>query len=53
MLAHLSFHNNIPLFAKQTVEDRLAGKGFVKGEDYLLDVAAKEGLTFMPGDSDD
>ena len=53
MLAHLSFHNNIPLFAKQTVEDRLAEKGFVKGEDYLLDVAAKEGLTFMPGDSDD
>ncbi|MBR0380056.1 MAG: MBL fold metallo-hydrolase [Mogibacterium sp.] len=53
MLAHLSFHNNIPLFAKQTVEDRLAEKGFVKGGDYLLDVAAKEGLTFMPGDSDD
>ena len=53
MLAHLSFHNNIPLFAKQTVEDRLAEKGFVKGKDYLLDVAAKEGLTFMPGDSDD
>ncbi len=53
MLAHLSFHNNIPLFAKQTVEDRLTEKGFVKGEDYLLDVAAKEGLTFMPGDSDD
>ena len=52
MLAHLSFHNNIPLFAKQTVEDRLAERGFVKGEDYLLDVAAKEGLTFMPGDSD-
>lgn len=52
MLAHLSFHNNIPLFAKQTVEERLGERGFVKGRDYLLDVAAKEGLTFMPGDSD-
>ena len=49
MLAHLSFHNNIPLFARQTVEDRLHEGGFVKGRDYLLDVAAKEGLTFMPG----
>lgn len=52
MLAHLSFHNNIPLFAKQTVEERLGERGFVKGRDYLLDVAAKEGLTFMPGDRD-
>lgn len=48
MLAHLSFHNNIPLFARQTVEDILYKNGFIKGEDYLLDVAAKEGLTFMP-----
>ena len=52
MLAHLSFHNNIPLFAKQTVEDRLHESGFTKGGDYVLDVAAKEGLTFMPGGSD-
>ena len=48
MLAHLSFHNNIPLFARQTVEDRLHEDGFVKGGDYVLEVAAKEGLTFMP-----
>ena len=51
MLAHLSFHNNIPLFARQTVEDALAAAGFHKGKDYLLDVAAKEGLTFMSGGS--
>lgn len=48
MLAHLSFHNNAPLFARQTVEDALSAAGFRKGEDYLLDVAAKEGLTYMP-----
>ena len=48
MLAHLSFHNNMPLFARQTVEDALHANGFVIGEDYVLDVAAKEGFTFMP-----
>lgn len=48
MLAHLSFHNNIPLFARQTVEDALGAAGFHRGSDYLLDVAAREGLTFMP-----
>lgn len=48
MLAHLSFHNNAPLFARQTVEDALGAAGFHKGTDYVLDVAAKEGLTFMP-----
>ena len=47
MLAHLSFHNNAPLFARQTVEDALSAAGFHRGEDYLLDVAAKEGLTFL------
>jgi phosphoribosyl 1,2-cyclic phosphodiesterase len=47
MLAHLSFHNNMPLFARQTVEDALHRNGFVKGRDYVLEVAAKEGLTFM------
>ena len=52
MLAHLSFHNNMPLFAKQTVETALHDRGFHRGADYVLDVAAKEGLTFMPGDSD-
>ena len=50
MLAHLSFHNNAPLFARQTVEDALVAAGFHRGEDYLLDVAAREGITFMPGE---
>ena len=49
MLAHLSFHNNMPLFAKQTVETALHDRGFHRGTDYVLDVAAKEGLAFMPG----
>ena len=48
MLAHLSFHNNAPLFARQIVEDALRAAGFHKGEDYLLEVAAKEGITLMP-----
>ncbi len=47
MLAHLSFHNNAPLFARQTVEDALAAAGFRKGQDYTLEVAAREGLTFL------
>lgn len=47
MLAHLSFNNNAPLFARQTVEDILHKSGFIKGTDYTLDIAAKEGLTFM------
>lgn len=49
MLAHLSFHNNAPLFARQTVEDALASAGFRKDEDYTLEVAAKEGMTFLTG----
>ena len=48
MLAHLSFHNNIPLFARQVVEDALFSAGFHRGKDYLLEVAAREGLTCMP-----
>lgn len=48
MLAHLSSHNNAPLFARQTVEDRLGSDGFRPGTDYLLEVAMKEGLTYMP-----
>ena len=47
MLAHLSFHNNAPLFARQTVEDILSAEGFRKGADYTLEVAAREGLTFI------
>ena len=47
MLAHLSFHDNAPLFARQTVEDALGEAGFHRGEDYTLEVAAREGLTFI------
>ena len=47
MLAHLSFHNNAPLFARQTVEEALGAAGFHKETDYTLEVAAKEGLTFL------
>lgn len=47
MLAHLSFHNNAPLFARQTVEDALGAAGFRRGADYTLEVATKEGLTYM------
>ena len=53
MLAHLSFHNNAPLFARQTVEDRLGADGFRPGTDYLLEVAMKEGLTYMPKAKDE
>ncbi len=48
MLAHLSFNNNMPLFARQTVNDMLAAAGFSEGKDYLLEVAAREDLTEMP-----
>ena len=48
MLAHLSFNNNMPLFARQAVNDALAAEGFREGSDYLLEVAAREELTDMP-----
>ena len=55
MLAHLSFHNNAPIFARQTVEETLEKSGFTKGEDYTLDVASKEELTVLTwnGESDE
>ena len=49
MLAHLSFNNNMPLFARQTIEDALSAAGFHRGTDYLLEIAAREGLTSMSG----
>lgn len=48
MLAHLSFNNNMPLFARQAVQDALSAAGFSEGTDYLLEVAAREDLTEMP-----
>ena len=47
MLAHLSFHNNAPIFAGQTIEDTLRSRGFEKGLDYTMEIAAKDGVTFM------
>ena len=47
MLAHLSFHNNAPFRARQTVEEILSENGFERDRDYTLTVAAKEGLTVL------
>ena len=47
MLAHLSFHNNAPFFARQAVEEALEAAGFIKGEDYTLEVASKDEITCM------
>ena len=47
MLAHLSDHNNLPLYASQAVEAALKDSGFQRGVHYRLTVAAKETLTIM------
>lgn len=47
MLAHLSFNNNLPLLAEQAIEDMLRDNGFESGEDYTIEIAAKEGMTFL------
>ena len=47
MLAHLSEHNNLPLYASQAVEAALNDSGFRRGVHYRLTVAAKETLTIM------
>ena len=47
MLAHLSEHNNLPLYASQAVEAALKDSGFRRGVHYKLTVAAKETLTIM------
>ena len=47
MLAHLSEHNNLPLYASQTVESALRESGFRRGVHYRLCIAAKETLTLM------
>ncbi|HHW95546.1 MAG TPA: MBL fold metallo-hydrolase [Mogibacterium sp.] len=44
MLAHLSENNNAPFYARQTVECILKDEGFIKGRDYSLTVATKEGI---------
>ena len=47
MLAHLSEHNNLPLYAGQAVEAALKESGFIRGKHYKLCIAAKETLTVM------
>ena len=47
MLAHLSEHNNLPLYASQAVEAALNDSGFRRGVHYKLTIAAKETLTIM------
>ena len=47
MLAHLSEHNNMPLYASQAVETALKESGFIRGKHYRLSIAAKETLTVM------
>lgn len=47
MLAHLSEHNNLPLYAGQAIEAALNESGFLRGKHYKLSIAAKETLTVM------
>ena len=42
MLAHLSFHNNAPLYARTTIESILEEKGYASDVDYTLTIAAKD-----------
>lgn len=45
MLAHLSFHNNAPYYARNTIEPILKENGFERDSDYTLTIAAKDEIT--------
>lgn len=45
MLAHLSFHNNAPYYARNTIVPILKENGFEMDEDYTLTIAAKDEIT--------
>ena len=45
MLAHLSFHNNAPYYARNTIEPILKENGFERDADYTLTIAAKDEIT--------
>lgn len=45
MLAHLSFHNNAPYYARNTIEPILQEKGFERDVDYTLSIASKDETT--------
>ena len=47
MLAHLSFHNNAPYYARNTIIPILKENGFEMDEDYTLTIAAKDETTFF------
>ena len=47
MLAHLSFHNNAPYYARNTIVPILKESGFEMDEDYILTIAAKDETTFF------
>ena len=47
MLAHLSFNNNAPFFARRTVEEVLAERGFADKKDYILEIASKDEATLF------
>ena len=47
MLAHLSFHNNAPYFARQTVDEILENADFEKDRHYELMIASKDEITIL------
>ncbi len=47
MLAHLSFHNNAPYYARNTIVPILKENGFEMDEDYTLTIAAKDETTIF------
>lgn len=47
MLAHLSFNNNAPFFARQAVEEALEAAGFERDVHYNLTIASKEEITVI------
>lgn len=47
MLAHLSFHNNAPFYARRTVEEILSEHGFERDTHYTLTIASKDEPTYL------
>lgn len=47
MLAHLSFHNNAPFYARTTIESVLKESGFERDADYTLTIAARDELRLL------
>ena len=45
MLAHLSFHNNAPFYARSTIEGIFNEKGYERDADYTLTIASKDEIT--------